>query len=178
MDQARPDQAVNEIETPRLVLRRLTEHDAPFILGLLNEPSFITNTGDRGVRTDEQARAYLTNGPVASYARFGFGLLLTSLREDGTPIGICGILKRDTLEDPDLGYGYLPAFWGAGYAVEAASATLEHGRGVLGLRRVSAITKPGNASSIRVLEKLGFRYERLVRLKEGEEENMLFLREL
>lgn len=178
MGHARLDHAVHEIETPRLALRRLTEDDAPFILALLNEPSFVANTGDRGVRTDEQARTYVRDGPVASYARFGFGLLLASLRQNGTPIGICGILKRDTLEDPDLGYGYLPAFWGAGYAVEAASATLEHGRSVLGLRRVSAITKPENAPSIRVLEKLGFRYESLVRLKEGEEESMLFLREL
>lgn len=170
--------AVSEFETPRLALRRLTEEDAPFILGLLNEPTFIDNIADRGVRTDEQARAYLRDGPMASYARFGFGLLLVSLRPAGTPIGICGILKRDALDDPDLGYALLPSFCGSGYAHEAASGTLDHVRVVPGVQRVSAITKPANAPSIRLLEKLGFRYERLMRLTEGAEENRLFMRDL
>lgn len=178
MQGARLQGAVSEIETTRLALRRLTEHDASFILGLLNEPAFIANIGDRGVRTDEQARGYIRHGPMASYARFGFGLLLVSLRSDGTPIGICGILKRDALDDPDLGYAFLPAFWGSGYAIEAAAGTLDHVGSALGMRRVSAITKPANAPSIRLLEKLGFRYERLVRLTDDAEENRLFVRDL
>jgi RimJ/RimL family protein N-acetyltransferase len=110
------------LETSRLELRRLSEDDAPFILALLNEPSFIRNIGDRGVRTIDDARGYIAQGPMASYARFGFGLYLVELREPRTPIGICGILKRDQLPDPDIGFAYLPAYWSKGCAREAAEA--------------------------------------------------------
>src|SRR5262249_38684677 len=107
------------LDTARLRLRDLAPADAPFILTLLNEPSFIRNIGDRGVRTLDAARAYIENGPVASYARHGFGLYLVELLASGAPIGICGILKRDALPDPDLGFAFLPAYWKQGYAFES-----------------------------------------------------------
>ena len=110
------------LETPRLELRRLTVDDAPFMLGLLNEPSFIQFIGDRGVRTIEEAQTYISLGPMASYARFGFGLYLVELKSPRTPIGICGILKREELPEPDIGFAFRPAFWSQGYAWEAASA--------------------------------------------------------
>jgi RimJ/RimL family protein N-acetyltransferase len=163
--------------TARLRLRDLAPSDAPFILTLLNEPSFIENIGDRGVRTLEEARTYIQSGPIASYVRFGFGLYLVELLEPGTPIGICGILQRDTLPDPDLGFAFLPAYWKQGYALESAAAVRHYARAVLGLGRLLAITNPANAGSIRLLEKLGFRFERMTRMGDGQAELKLFVDE-
>jgi len=152
------------LTTPRLALRELTKTDAPFMLQLLNEPSFIRNIGDRGVRTLDDAREYITNGPQASYARFGFGLDLVELRPARTPIGICGLLKRDQLPEPDIGFAFLPAYWSQGYALEAAAAVRDHARDGLELPRLLAIVSPSNAGSIRLLERLGFSYESMTRL--------------
>jgi ribosomal-protein-alanine N-acetyltransferase len=163
--------------TARLRLRDLAAADAPFILTLLNEPSFIENIGDRGVRTLEDARVYIENGPVASYVRFGFGLYLVELNESEQPIGICGILKRDALRDPDLGFAFLPAYWRQGYALESAAAVRHYARAELGLGRLLAIANPANAGSIRLLEKLGFRFERMTRLAEGQPELKVFVDE-
>jgi len=134
------------------------------MLGLLNEPSFIRNIGDRGVRTVEDARDYIARGPVASYARFGFGLYLVELRTPLTPIGICGILKRDELPEPDIGFAFLPAYWSQGYALEAATAVCDYARDALDLPRLLAIVSPSNASSIRLLERLDFRFQSMTRL--------------
>ncbi len=144
------------METERLLLRRFTLDDAAFVLRLLNEPSFIQNIGDRGVRNLEQAVSYLTDGPMASYARHGHGLELVALKESLRPIGMCGLLKRDAFPDVDVGYAFLPEFWSQGYAAEAVAATLLHGKQALGLARVLAFVSPGNAPSIRLLEKFGF----------------------
>jgi RimJ/RimL family protein N-acetyltransferase len=152
------------LETQRLRLRRLSVDDAGFILRLLNEPSFIQNIGDRGVRTVEEARAYLLNGPVASYEKYGFGLWMVETKESATHIGICGLLKREVLEDVDLGYALLPEFWAKGYALESASGVLSYAREQLGLNRVVAVVNPENQSSIRLLEKLGFEFEKMSRL--------------
>ena len=155
---------MNVLETPRLELRRLTTGDAAFVLELLNDPSFLANIGDRGVRTLDDARGYLERGPIASYARHGFGLCLVVLRDSGEPIGICGVLKRDELPEPDIGFAFLPRFWSQGYALESAQAVSRYAREVLGLPRLLAITLPSNRGSKRVLERIGFRFERLVKL--------------
>jgi len=152
----------------------MTLDDASFILGLLNEPSFLLNIGDKGVRTIDGARGYIAEGPLASYERFAFALLLVARKETGEPIGICGLLKRDWLEDVDLGFALRPQFWGSGYAFEAASAVLGHARATLGLRRIVAITSLGNEASSQLLGKLGFRLERVARFTEGGEELRLF----
>jgi ribosomal-protein-alanine N-acetyltransferase len=165
-----------DLETARLTLRRIGLPDAPFVLGLLNEPSFLLHIGDKGVRTEEGARRYIEDGPLASYARFGFGLNLVQLRDGGEPVGICGLLKRDWLEDVDLGFALRPAFWGRGYAFEAASAVLAQGREEFGLRRIVAVTLD-NESSTRLLEKLGFRLERIARFPEDGPELRLFASE-
>jgi RimJ/RimL family protein N-acetyltransferase len=162
------------LETDRLVLRRISTHDAEFILRLLNEPSFLRYIGDRGVRTLEDAQAYIAKGPVDSYDRHGFGLFLVSRRDDGVPIGMCGLLKRDTLRDVDVGFAFLPEFWGHGYAFESASAVLSYGKEVLGLGRIVAITSPDNDGSIRVLTRLGMRFEGMIQLTESEPEVRLF----
>jgi ribosomal-protein-alanine N-acetyltransferase len=163
-----------ELETPRLSLRRLEPDDAEFLVGLLNQPSFLANIGDRGVRNADDARRYLREGPMAMYGRFGFGLWLLSRRGDGAPIGMCGLLKRDTLPDVDVGYALLPQFWGQGYALEAVQATLRHAASKFGLKRVIGVVSEGNAASIRVLEKAGMRFERMVSMQPGEPEIRLY----
>jgi RimJ/RimL family protein N-acetyltransferase len=162
------------ITTPRLALRELIAADDGFILELLNEPSFLEQIGDKGVRTLEDARAYIETGPRASYARHGFGLYAVELKDGGDTIGICGLLKRDALEAPDVGFALLPRFWSKGYAFEAAAAVLERGRAVHGLGRVLAITSPGNTASIQLLERLGFRFQGLRRLTPDQPEVRLF----
>ena len=165
------------LETPRLRLRDLAPADAAFMLTLLNEPSFVENIGDRDVRTLADARTYIENGPIASYARHGFGLYLVELRASAAPIGICGLLRRDTLPDPDLGFAFLPAYWKQGYAFESAAAVRDYARAELGLGRLLAITNPTNAGSIRLLERLGFRFERMARMGDGQPELRLFVDE-
>lgn len=144
-------------ETARLRLHRFDTDDAAFILQLVNEPSWLAFIGDKGVRTLADAQTYLIDGPLAMYARRGHGLYRVDLRSSGTPIGMCGLIKRDSLPDVDIGYAFLPAHWGQGYAEEATRATLAHARDDLGLRRLLAIVTPTNARSIRLLEKLGLR---------------------
>lgn len=125
------------LDTARLRLEPLAGRDAEFIHGLLNQPSFLRYIGDRGVHTLEDAQRYIREGPVECYERYGFGLLRVGLKPDGTPIGMCGVLKRDALPDPDLGFSFLPAYWSQGYALEAARAVMRHAREVVRLGRVS-----------------------------------------
>ena len=166
------------LETERLILRQLTTDDSEFILELLNDPSFIRNIGDRNVRTVEDACSYILNGPVASYAKNGFGLYLVLLKETGESIGMCGLIKRDVLDDVDIGYALLPRFWSRGYGIEAAQATITYAKDKVGLKRIVAIVDPANEGSIRVLEKLGLRYEKMVRLSADDIDLKLFGAEL
>jgi len=146
--------------TPRLGLHMFDEQaDAPVVLRLLNEPSFIEFIGDRGVRTLEDARRYLREGPIASCRTHGHGLLRVSLRDDGTVIGMCGLVKRDTLPIPDLGFALLPEHWGKGYMQEASRSVLEHGRSTLGIAEVLAITSTHNQRSMTTLRTLGMTLE-------------------
>ncbi len=160
-----------ELETARLALRRMSSNDAEFILRLLNEPSFVRYIGDKGVRTIDDARRYILSGPVESYNRHGFGLYVAELRDDRKPIGICGLLKREWLDDADIGFAFLPQYWSMGYAFEAALATVTHARDTFGLTRLLAITSPDNTASQRLLDKLGFRFERSLRAP-GEEQKI------
>ena len=163
-----------EFETQRLVLRRLEFPDAPFVVELLNQPSFIKNIGDRGVRSIADAHEYLRAGPMAMYERFGLGLLHVARKSDGAAVGMCGLLQRDILPDVDLGYAFLPAYWGGGLAFEAAQATLRYGVQKLGLKRVIGVVSEGNDASIRVLEKLGMRFERMYPMFPDEPEVRLY----
>lgn len=162
------------LETERLALRWLTADDAPFILELLNDPAWLRFIGDRGVRTAEQARKYLLNGPIAMVERLGFGLYLTERKSDGVPMGICGLIKRDGLDDIDIGFAFLPQYCGNGYAFEAASAVMVYGKTTFALRRIVGITSSDNPGSIRLLEKLSLKYERMVQLPKDDNETMLF----
>jgi RimJ/RimL family protein N-acetyltransferase len=161
-------------ETERLSLREFTPDDAPFVLQLLNDPDWHRFIGDRGIRTEGGAREYLVNGPIAMYATRGFGLWRVALKADDTPIGMCGLIKRDTLEYVDIGFAYMPAFRGQGYALEAAQATLDFGRDQLGLKRILGITAPDNEPSIALLEKIGLRFDRTIPSLRGEGESKQF----
>ena len=152
------------LETERLSLREFTTDDAEFILVLLNDPAFIANVADKGVRTVEAAREYLKSGPIASYGKNGFGLWRVALRGDDRAIGMCGLIRRDELDDVDIGYALLPDYRVKGYAFEVASAVKELARSRFHLRRLVAIVKHENERSVRVLEKLGMHYEKRVRL--------------
>ena len=169
---------MNVIETERLNLREVDGGDAPFFLELLNDPDFVRHVADRGVRTLEDARRYIAERFVESYRRNGFGFWIVEPKGSGVPAGICGLVKRDTLPDVDVGYAFLPPFRSKGYASEAAAAVVAYARDVVGLKRLLAITDPGNAASIRVLEKLGLRFERMVSLSPGEPEVRLFAADL
>lgn len=149
------------IETERLALRWLEASDAGFMLELMNDPGWLRYIGDRGIRSVADARKYIEDGPREMYARLGVGLYMVELREGGAALGICGLVQRDWLEDVDLGFAFLPQFRGKGYAYEAAAATLDFGRSTLHLRRIAAIVAPENRDSMRLLEKLGFRLERM-----------------
>lgn len=164
---------MNILEIERLALRQFTADDAAFILELVNEPSFIQNIGDRGVRSIADAVKYIETGPVASYARNGFGLYSVQLKESSESIGMCGLIKRAALEDVDIGYAFLPKFWSKGYAVEATLAVKEEARG-LGLKRLVAIVDPANVGSIRVLEKIGLTFEKMIQLSDDDIELKLF----
>ena len=162
------------LETERLILRQFTPDDAAFIFEQLNDPAWIRNIGNRNIRTMDDARAYIINGPRASYEKNGFGLWLIVLKKSGESIGMCGLIRRDNLEDVDIGYALLPRFWSKGYAVEAARATKTYAKDVIGLKRIVAIVDPANEGSIRVLEKIGLRYEKMVRLSADDIELKLF----
>lgn len=164
----------NLLATARLCLRRLTTADAPFILQLLNEPSFIQNIGDRGVRTVEDAEVYILDGPIASYERFGFGLYLVELAGTAAPIGICGVLQRTELPSPDIGFAFLPAYWSQGFAFEAAAAVREYARDVLRIPELLAIVNPSNVSSMRLLDRLGFTWRESTRLTPVADEVKLY----
>lgn len=165
---------MNICETERLRLRQLSTNDAPFILELLNERSFLENIGDKKVRTIDDACQYIINGPQASYAQNGFGLFLVALKTTLVPIGICGLIKRDGLDDPDIGYAFLPEFRSRGYAIESALAVKKFAEQTLNISRIVAITAPDNEASIRVLNKLGLKFEKMVQLPGTGAESRLF----
>jgi RimJ/RimL family protein N-acetyltransferase len=160
------------LETDRLILRRLSTDDAEFVFELVNDPAWLRFIGDRGVRTLDDARDYIRKGPVESYSRLGFGLYAVELKEGGSPIGICGLVKRDFLEDVDIGFALLPAFRGKGYAREAARATMSYARNVVGLERIVAITSRDNDASARLLEEIGLRFERMIRISPDSPEDV------
>jgi ribosomal-protein-alanine N-acetyltransferase len=166
------------LETPRLSLRVLTPEDSAFVVELMNEPPYVENIGDRGVRTVADAMSYIEEKYASSYARHGFGMYLVELTEGSTPIGICGLVKRDSLDHPDLGFAFLSRFWSRGYAREAAGATLRHARESLRLPLVYGLVSPTNTRSIRLLEHLGMRFERSLELPGKRLESHVYVAEL
>lgn len=162
------------LETERLQLRELTYADAAFIIELLNSPGWLAYIGDRNVRNEAQAIAYLENGPIKSYALNGYGLFMVMLKESQTLIGMCGIINRDILEHPDIGFALLPEYAGQGYAFEMAAATLKYAKETLSLSKILAIVLPSNTHSIRLLEKIGLEQEGTFVYPDSEEELLMY----
>jgi RimJ/RimL family protein N-acetyltransferase len=162
-------------ETPRLRLRHVRSSDAPMILELYSDPDFVRYVGDRGVRSLADAQRYIDSGPGASYARYGFGLYVIELREGAETAGMCGLLRRDTHPDVEIGFAVLPRYRGRGYTLEAARATLRFGTDSLRLARIVAITAPDNFASMRILEKLGLKFAGLVHFAEDGRESRLYV---
>lgn len=160
--------------TDRLILRKFLLGDAKFILQLVNEPDFLRYVGDKGIRTMEDARNYIRNGPLESYHLNGFGLYLVELKETGCPIGLCGILKRDILPSVDIGYAFLSEYQGNGYAIEAAREVLSEGEAIYGLARILAVIDPENVRSIHLVEQLGMHSGGMTHLAEDGPELRLF----
>ncbi len=156
--------------TGRLRLRWLDDGDARFMLELVNDPSWIRYIGQRDVKTLDDARRYIADGPVAMYARVGFGLYAVELKHSGEAIGLCGPIKRETFDEVDIGFAFLPRYRGQGYALEAASAVMAYARDVLALRRIVAMLSKDNDRSRRLLDRLGFRFERTVKLHADDDE--------
>jgi len=146
---------IQNITTDRLELRPFVAGDATFVVELLNEDGFLRYIGDKGVRNRDDAMRYLQEGPIASYRQNGFGLLLAATREGSVPIGMCGLIRRADQDHPDIGYAFLAAYGGRGYALEAARAVLHHARHDLAIEPVLAFVNPDNVRSIRLLERLG-----------------------
>jgi RimJ/RimL family protein N-acetyltransferase len=161
------------LDTERLRLRTLAAEDAPFYLEVVNTQGFIEFIGDRGIRTVDAAREAIAGGPMAMQATLGHSLYLVERKEDGAPIGMCGLIKRDTLTDVDIGYAYLPQFGGKGYATEAAAGVLAYA-GTIGIRRLLAIASPGNDASNAVLRKIGMRFVDLVHLTPEDTGTLLY----
>ena len=160
------------LETERLTLRWLDIKDAPFILELVNDPAWIQFIGDKGVKNLEDAKNYILNGPVDMYNKMGFGLYLVERKEDLTPLGMCGLIKRDSLEDVDIGFAFLEKFRSKGYGYESAAAVMEYGVQKLGMKRIVAITSINNTVSGKLLEKVGLRFEKII--SDSEEDLKLF----
>jgi RimJ/RimL family protein N-acetyltransferase len=166
------------LDTARLELRTVELSDAPFYLNLLNDPGFIDNIGDRGIRTLEAAREAIRTGPLDMQATLGHSIYLVALKGSGVAIGMCGLIKRDTLSHVDIGYAFLPQYCGHGYAFEAASAVVTYARQTVGLNRLLAITSPENTASNKLLVKLGMQLEKLVFLRTDESATNLYVLDL
>jgi len=162
------------LETERLVLREVDDEDAPFMLELLNSPGFLENIGDRGVRDLEQAKTFIEERLRGSYRDHGFGMWVTVQKSDHTPVGIAGLVRREGLDVPDVGYAFVQRVWGRGYAQEAAAAVLGHAQGPLGIPKLAAITSPENFASMAVLRKIGFSFHGMVELPGIERESTYF----
>lgn len=162
------------IETERLILRKFTVDDAPFMLELLNTPSWLRFIGDRNVHSIEEAEQFLINGNIKSYEIYGFGFYAVIEKSSQELIGMCGLKKRDSLEDVDIGFAFMPNFMGKGYGFEAASATLEYAQSMLKLKKVIAIVDPENQLSIALIKKIGLQFEKMIQLSANDIELMLF----
>ena len=157
------------LDTGRLILRRITYDDAGLMLAIWNDAAFVKHVGDRGVRSESEAREALEAGAFRLYAEYGYGPYKMIRKDDATAIGICGLFKRDNLDDPDIGFAVLPDYCGQGYAGEAARAVVAHARDDLGLRKLTAIVSPGNSASIGLIEKLGLTFTGMITMP-GEDE--------
>ena len=174
-----PDEAREWLmETDRLRMRPVTVEDTALMLAVWNDPAFMENVTDRGIRTEEQARDAIEAGAQKLFEDYGYGPYCMSLKSDGAMIGICGLFKRENIEYPDIGFGVLPDFCGKGYAGEAAIAVVDFARDSLGISVLTAIVSPTNAPSIGLIKKLGLDFERMITMPGDDEAVCLYSRDL
>lgn len=162
------------LQTERLQLRWMTVDDAELMLAVWNDPAFVRFVGDRGIRTVDEARTTMEEGAMKLYSDYGYGPFRVALRDDDAPIGICGLFRRDGLDDPDIGFATLPNYCGKGYAFEAARAVIDHTRDDLELPRLTAIVSPENEASVGLIRKLGLRFERMYRMAEDDDDVAIY----
>ena len=162
-------------ETQRLILTKITEDDAPFILELMNTPGWLKFIGDRNIKTVSEARDYIKKNQLKCYEDYGFGYYKILLKSENLkPIGTSGLLKRDTLEHIDVGFSLLPNYYKKGYGFEAANTILNLAKTQFKIKTVCAITLPSNIASIRLLKKLGLSLKKEVKPFEDDETLLLF----
>ena len=163
------------LETERLVLNEMTTDHAGFLYKLMNDPAWLQFIGDRNINSLEAAKDYITFKIKPSYERFGFGFYLTSLKEDDTPIGVCGLVKRPSMEHVDVGFAFMPDYRGKGYGYESASAIMDYAKSELAIDYIVAITDLDNVGSIKLLEKLGLKFEKVMQLDGDKKQCRLFV---
>jgi RimJ/RimL family protein N-acetyltransferase len=162
------------LTSERLKLRPLVLADAGFVLGLVNDPDWLKYIGDREVHDLDDARKFIVDGPQAMYQEYGLGMLLVETLERSAPIGLCGLLKREFLEYPDLGFAFMPAYRGMGYAAEASNVILNNAQP--DFSQIAAMTALDNPPSITLLEKLGFEFSKIIQIGEDDMGTRLFIR--
>jgi len=162
------------LETDRLIIREFNFEDSDFVIRLVNSPGWLAFIGDRNIKNTEQANQYMISGPMASYKKQGYGFYVVVLKNTQKPIGICGLIKRNTLPETDLGFAFLPEFNGQGYAYESASSIVDYAKNQLKLKNLLAIVMPENASSIKLLEKLGMQFDKMIEFGDKKELLMLY----
>ncbi|WP_034060881.1 GNAT family N-acetyltransferase [Lacinutrix jangbogonensis] len=165
-------------KTDRLIISQFTIEDASFFMALVNTPNWIKYIGDRNIKTTEQAEERITNGHLKSYKTHGFGFYILRLKDSLKPIGTCGLIKRETLDTIDFGFAMLPEYEGLGFGFESSQAILKLAKEVLQIEKLVAITLETNKNSIKLLQKLGFHFEKIVKPFEDDEELMLFAKNL
>jgi RimJ/RimL family protein N-acetyltransferase len=162
------------VETQRLILREITVEDAEFVLRLVSEPSFVSNIGDKGLRSIEDAERFILDGYWTNQERPGYGMFLAELKDRGIPIGCCGLLYRKVLDVTDIGFAFLPEYWNRGFAYEAAQAILEYGHSTLGIAKIVGLTSADNLGSIKLLKKLGMKFEKNVKMSDDDPGTVLY----
>ncbi|MGD8662066.1 MAG: GNAT family N-acetyltransferase [Desulfobacterales bacterium] len=162
------------VETKRLILRNITIDDAEFILRLVNEPSFVSNIGDKGLKNLDDAERFILQGYWTNQKRSGYGMFLVELKNKGDSIGGCGLLYRKFLDVTDIGFAFLPEYWNRGFAYEAAEAVLKYGHTTLGIKKIVGLTSADNLGSIKLLKKLGMDFEKTVKMSDDDAETVLY----
>ena len=162
------------VETKRLLLRKINVEDAAFVLRLVNEPSFLSNIGDKGLKNLPDAERFISEGYWTNQEHPGYGMFLVALKDGGEPIGGCGLLYRKVLDVTDIGFAFLPEYWNRGFAYEAAEAMMKYGYSVLGVKKIVGLTSEDNFGSINLLKKLGMDFKKIVKMSDDDPGTVLY----
>lgn len=168
------DYTLQHYETERLLLRPTSKDDADLILKLFNTPKWLKNIGDRNVNNLAQARKYIEEKMLPQLYTHGYSNYTVIRKADNRKIGCCGLYDREGLEGIDIGFAFLPAYEGKGYAFESAKKVLKIAYRNFGIKRISAVTAKSNRDSQKLISKLGLTYQKMIFLPNDDEELMYF----